>query len=91
VGKIAVDADRQHIHIQLLKLRILDGNCRQFSRSNASEVSWVEAKHHPFAAVVGEMDLLGRAFMIRRGGEIRRAFAYLDAHWDGLLSFGTLA
>lgn len=86
VGVVAVYANGKHFHPQLLKFRILDGNCRQFRRSNTGEIGRVEAKHYPFASIVGELDLFGRTFMIRLGGKIRRTFAYLHAHFDTLLS-----
>lgn len=52
VAESAVGADRKHLDAQLFQLRILDGNCRQFSRSDESEIAGVEAENYPLAFVV---------------------------------------
>jgi hypothetical protein len=80
VGEIAVNADGEDVNPQLLKFRVLDGNCRQFRRSDTGEVRRVEAEHDPSPAVIRQFDFSGGSLVVRFDGEIRGWFPYLYTH-----------
>jgi hypothetical protein len=44
VGEVTVGAQREDVHVKRLKLVIVDGNCRQFGRSNKGEITRIEAE-----------------------------------------------
>jgi hypothetical protein len=71
VGEIAVHADGYNVDSQFLEFGVLDGNCRQFRRSDAGEISRVKAKHHPLSPEVTKGNFFGGAFVKRLSGEIR--------------------
>jgi hypothetical protein len=43
MGKTAVGTDGENLYIESFELVILDGNCRQFRRSNEGKVARVKA------------------------------------------------
>lgn len=46
MGEDAISADGKDFHSQRFEFIVLDGNRRQFRRSDESEISGVEAEHH---------------------------------------------
>ena len=83
VGEKAIHTDGQYFHSQLLKFLILDGNCRQFRRSDTGEVGGV--KTEPLAFVVRKCDFLGLTLMVRLGIKIRGLLANSSCHFAFLL------
>jgi hypothetical protein len=53
VGKAAVCAAGQKLDSQRFELFAFDGNCRQFGRSDESEITRVETKDDPLSFVIG--------------------------------------
>jgi hypothetical protein len=49
----AVCAKGEHLHPERFELWIFDGNCRQFGRSDESEITGIKTEDHPFTFVIG--------------------------------------
>jgi hypothetical protein len=89
VGETAVGADGKDLYTQLLELGILDGNCRQFRRSDKGKVTGVEAQYDPLAAIVRQLDVLkALSNNIRRELEIGGFFTNTRRFHTNLLFLG---
>lgn len=53
VGKAAICAACQKLDSERFELFVLDGNCRQFSRSDESKITRIETEDDPLSFVIG--------------------------------------
>ena len=80
VGVHAVHAKGQNFRPQFAERRVLDGNCRQFRRSNRAEISGIEEKHDPTASVLKEAHFPHCTAIEGVSGELRSFLSHSDTH-----------
>jgi hypothetical protein len=82
----AVHAHSQNFRPQFLESRIFDGNCRQFCRSDRTEISGIEKKHDPPATIISEAHFSHLTVIKSIGGEVWSFLANHYIHPQSLLS-----
>jgi hypothetical protein len=88
VDEHAVNAHGQDFHAEFLELALgmFLGDRRELRASNEGEIPWVEAKQHPFAEILGKLEINELALVISRRGKVR-GFPSDQDHFRFLLRF----
>ncbi len=76
--KVAVNTYSQNLGLKVLKLIVLDGNCRQFCRSDEGKVAGIEKEHLPLSVIILQRDLLKILILISHGREVRYRFSHFQ-------------